>query len=505
MGSDNQFGQGNISDSKLKEETADGVDTKDTSSIEQHADIENMNFLGKLRHSHDYRIRFLHTCFVVWMFITLGWVVSVVGGTFPDLRLIIDKDLETASWIFTLGSFGYMLGSFLGGILFDRINRLLLLVGVTTLSAFAVTAYPWCNTFPAMLAVSFFSGLFTGGIDVGGNAHIASIWGQGAAPFMQTIHFGFSFGGILSPLTAEPFLAPKYCSEVSNTSMSTFATTTVTGNSTTQSTECKEKYGDTHIHYAYAIAGAVSLSAAVPFLVLYLLSNKHYTYVNTPIALSRTKQTQLKTLPTLTLQQKILFVALLMLLISVYACVEGRFSSLLTTFLADYLHWSTTEGLHVTSVFWGTFAAGRFLGILVTRFLKTQTMLLVYLIALTAVFVGMLFAASYQVRELVWACAAMAGLSMSVIFPAIFTWTAENILRVTGTISSTYLVGVSVFNMLFPLLFGYLMDNFTQMYYIYLLIGQCIFSLILYISIRVLVKIYIDQSVTDNDEQKSSP
>lgn len=128
-------------------------------------------------------------------------------------------------------------------------------------------------------------------------------------------------------------------------------------------------------------------------------------------------------------------------------------------------------------------------------------MLLVYLIALTAVFVATFFAATYNIRELVWACAALAGLSMSVIFPAIFTWTAESILTVTGTISSVYLVGVSVFNMLLPLLYGYLMDNISQMYFVDLLIAQCVISLIIYISIRVLVKMYIDPIADDAENR----
>ncbi|XP_045170284.2 sodium-dependent glucose transporter 1A-like [Mercenaria mercenaria] len=487
--------------------TMDGTKGSETvqshvSSAKSTSDIEKVNFLDKLRHSGEYRIRFLHTCFVVWMFITLGWNVSVVGGTFPDLRLIIQKDLETASWIFTLGSLGYLVGAFIGGLLFDRMNRLLLLVVVTILNALAIAAFPWCSTFPSMLAINFFSGVFNGGMDVGGNSHVASIWGQNAAPFMQTIHFGFSFGGIISPLTAEPFLAPKSCPDVPNIN-TTFTTSVPFANGTTEAgTECEEVYGETHIHYAYLIAGIVSLSATVPFLCLYLLSKRYYTYVDSPIAsFNISEGKKLKELPNLSLPNRVLFVTLLMLLISIYACTEGRFSGLLTTFLTDHLDWSTADGLHVTSLFWGTFAAGRFIGILVTRFLKTPTMILIYLIALTVSFVGMFFAAKYNVRALIWACAALAGFSMSVIFPSIFTWTAESILVVTGTISAIYLVGVSVFNMLFPLLYGYLMDNFTQMYFVDLLIAQCVVSLCIYISIRILVKVNIQ---TKNDLNKTS-
>ena len=47
-------------------------------------------------------------------------MVALSGTAFPDIRLIVDKDLETASWLFTGGSLGYMVGAFVGGLVFDR-------------------------------------------------------------------------------------------------------------------------------------------------------------------------------------------------------------------------------------------------------------------------------------------------------------------------------------------------------------------------------------------------
>ena len=328
----------------------------------------------------------------------------------------------------------------------------------------------------------------------GGNSHVASIWGQNAAPFMQSIHFGFSFGGIISPLTAEPFLAPKSCTgDLIENTTAISSTELPFVNATIGNGDCEEVYGETHIHYAYLIAGFVSMTATIPFLCLYLLAKKYDTYVDSPIASFNTTDKKISTeLPTLSLKKKIVFVTLLMLLISNYACAEGRFSSLLSTFVSDYLDWTTADGLHITSLFWGTFAAGRFLGVLVTRFLNTPVMIIVYLCTLTLSFVGMLLAVKVDISELVWACAALAGLSMSVIFPAIFTWTGESILTVTGTISAVYLVGVSAFNMLFPLLYGYLMENFTQMYFVDLLIAQCVATICVYITIRVLLKLYVE-------------
>jgi hypothetical protein len=38
-----------------------------------------------------------------------------MGPSFPDLRLIVNQELDTASWLFTIFSIGYLIGSFFGG------------------------------------------------------------------------------------------------------------------------------------------------------------------------------------------------------------------------------------------------------------------------------------------------------------------------------------------------------------------------------------------------------
>ena len=45
----------------------------------------------------------------------------------------------------------------------------------------------------------------------GANADVVSIWDEEGRPYMQAAHFSFAFGGILSPLVTEPFLAKKEC------------------------------------------------------------------------------------------------------------------------------------------------------------------------------------------------------------------------------------------------------------------------------------------------------
>ncbi|KAL4221950.1 hypothetical protein ACF0H5_018001 [Mactra antiquata] len=96
-----------------------GINSEQTVSRDQNKRPWE-TFMYTIRHDNEYRVRCLHTVFVMWLFITSGIAISMLGGAFPDLRLIINKDLQTASWIYTAGSFGNMIGALSSGYLFDR-------------------------------------------------------------------------------------------------------------------------------------------------------------------------------------------------------------------------------------------------------------------------------------------------------------------------------------------------------------------------------------------------
>ena len=310
---------------------------------------------------------------------------------------------------------------------------------------------------------------------------------------MHSIHFGFSIGGILSPLTAEPFLATKTCRTTNHHNSTNVSLSTVASISTTTEgcDEDDEIYGETKVHYAYLIGGILVLSAAIPFLVVYCSSGRYSRNNIREKPSGKAKGNSSSDLPVLSLKLKIVFVAFLSTFLMCYCAVENRFSSLLMTFVVEQLDWTKSDGARVNTVFWAAFAAGRFLGIIITRYVKPKLMLAIYLCALGATFVGFMVASMFEITWLIWVLTAVAGLAMSIIFPSIFTWTAESILPVTGTISGIYLLNVSAGNMLLPLLYGHLMDKFTRLWFGYLLVAQCIGCIVLYVIILLLVKKYI--------------
>ena len=61
-----------------------------------------------------------------------------------------------------------MVGSLAFGVLYDKLNKLLLLAVSTFGFALFNGAKPWCTLYPVMLVVNFLTGAFCGGLDTGG-------------------------------------------------------------------------------------------------------------------------------------------------------------------------------------------------------------------------------------------------------------------------------------------------------------------------------------------------
>ena len=62
----------------------------------------------------------------------------------------------------------YVVGSLAFGVLYDKLNKLLLLAVSTFGFALFNGAKPWCTLYPVMLVVNFLTGAFCGGLDTGG-------------------------------------------------------------------------------------------------------------------------------------------------------------------------------------------------------------------------------------------------------------------------------------------------------------------------------------------------
>ena len=292
---------------------------------------------------------------------------------------------------------------------------------------------------------------------------------------MQAIHFCFSLGGMISPLLAQPFLAPDGCLSARdaindtgphvNSSYQTFDLTLPTNQSTCSLEETK-------VHYAYLISGILIAMTSLPFAVsLWKRKTKRVDLSEEKAEIHKEDKTRFNKLP---LHMKALILVLLCVLMALYCGIEDTFAGFLMTFLITELRWKKSNGAFATSVYWICFGLSRLIGIFIVKLAKTSTLIFAYSFSLVLSITGLLVATVFSIDILVWFFVGLVGCSLSIIFASMFTWTTENVTQVAGKLAAMLMCSASFGVILFPLVFGYTMKWLSPIWFLYLLLGQSI-------------------------------
>ncbi|XP_045168053.2 sodium-dependent glucose transporter 1A-like [Mercenaria mercenaria] len=458
-----------------------------------------------------YRHRFIHTACVCFSMFSLGWRNGLVGPTFPDLRLITNEDLSTASWLFTAISFGGLIGSVCGGFAYDRFNKIAVFICIVSGLGIVAAVAPWCSHFAAMFIVHALHGGFASALDTAATADVTAIWRQKAGPFMQAVHGIFSVGAIISPFVSEPYMAKKIIAESKrsislwNTSISYLESSTPVSEFNSFETSSKPSnyslgtllssrysiaeevtsnfsnftfgvsnvspessaynYGETYIYIPYSIATFVCFIAASFYVAIYFIYGNVY---NLPVYIhSNTKKTIPQREYFLSKKMKIVFTILLALTLTFYVMSERSFIGFLMTFIITELGWSKARGSSASSAFWIAFATGRLSGIIIVKYVHLSIVIMTFFLIITSGAVLLWLAVIYGINLLIWISVAIVGYGMSVIFASIFLWLSENIRKLTGKMASVLFIFFSSGAMVFPILVGHLMDKVSQMWFIY--------------------------------------
>ncbi|XP_066276527.1 sodium-dependent glucose transporter 1-like [Branchiostoma lanceolatum] len=150
---------------------------------------------------------YLRTYALCAAFLGLGVCIAMVGPTLLDLAANVHSDIAHISYIFTARSVGYLVGSAIGGFLFDMFDQHLLLGLSLLLNAIGFAVIPWAKRLSIMGVLISFTGVAMGFLDTGGNVLCLNLWGQRSAPYMQALHFSFGMGAFIAPLLAKNFIS----------------------------------------------------------------------------------------------------------------------------------------------------------------------------------------------------------------------------------------------------------------------------------------------------------
>ena len=322
-------------------------------------------------------------------------------------------------------------------------------------------------------------------------------WGSNGRMLLQTIHFGFAFGGIISPLATAPFLAPDIqpITDHNTSHMIDYSNhSTVVTNASQENITYTSRYSYTksqsRLYIPYSISASMAFFCALPmFLMICQTRNEKKDLEMTEEKQETADENETERRPFGgSKRTEMLIILLLLSMFTSYGCVEDSFVSFLSVFCVRQFNWSKIAAAQITSAIWIAFAVGRLTGIGLVVLLSPVTLLFLHATVLIICLLGMLFSSLYAFYLGVWIFASGTGFTMSVIYPSLYIL-AEMFLPLTGRLGSLFLVGCCLMMAINPFILGEMMGNFTDMWFLYLLSGEATLFYIL-----LLIAIYVSKS-----------
>jgi FHS family Na+ dependent glucose MFS transporter 1 len=331
-------------------------------------------------------------------FILLGLTVAAEGPTLLKLAEHTSSALDQISSIFLFSSFGYLLGSFIGGRIYDRLSGHRFMALVLVFLGIIVALVPLATSRWMLFSIVLILGMAKGALDVGCNTLLLWVHNEKVGPFMNGLHAFFGIGSFIAPLIVARVLSAT---------------------------------GD--IYWVYWFFAVVAFPIA--FWIWSLPS---------PAARAVPAHHEHAPFPMLP-------VLLMVLCFVLYVGGEAGYGAWIYTYAFKRGFGTEITAAYLTSAFWGSFTLGRLLGIWISTRAKPLTILsLDFAGCLVSLVVILLFRDS---ALMLWLGTLLFGVSQASIFPTFLTL-AEERMHVTGTIAGLFLVGAGLGGMLLPWLIG---------------------------------------------------
>ena len=346
-------------------------------------------------------------------FVALGLAYAVLGPTLTDLAANVGADLTRVAYVLSARGLGYLVGSLVGGRLYDTIKGNPVMSAALLAAAAVLLAMPFVSVLWLLVGLAFLLGAFLGAVDVGGNTLLVWLHRDKVGPYMNGLHLFFGVGAFLSPVII---------------AQAVMLTSGV-------------RWG--YWGLALLLVPVVVFLARIPSP-----SGASNGEGSKPArAESRLRNTRL---------QNTRLVVLIALFFFLYVGAESSFGGWIATYAKAMGMGDAVTAAYLTSAFWGAMMVGRLLSVpLAARFSPRQV--------LTGDLAGCLVSVLVLVVWMgnpiaTWIGTFGAGLFMASIFPTAISL-AERHLKITGTVTSLFFVGASLGGMSLPLLIGQLFES----------------------------------------------
>ncbi|XP_071086037.1 sodium-dependent glucose transporter 1-like isoform X2 [Haliotis cracherodii] len=438
----------------------------------------------------EFRRKFIHTLILLFAFLAMGISRSQHGPAFLDFAQITGSNVEEASVFYTSLAAGGLVGSAIMGVLIEKVAKYRqgLLAIFSLLSTVSDSALPWSTNYVLTICLFFLNGTVTSAFDSGGTFDMMHTWGVGGKMYIRILSFLYSAGTIIAPFTVEPFLSEKkdynatFC-DIHNVPQSYNYTDGHVADILNETTflipeSCLPS--ESRIQYGYLIAGAISLLSGIMITAECFLSPQN--------AKRETRNEKLRNPRVLPRWLRLLVLGsvggLYFFNCSSISVIIGY---MMAYFVKD-LGWSKGKTANLTSLYWASFAASRLLCMLLDRILNPRQLLFISN-GLGVLSVGGLWLSIiYKSDPGIWICMVLAALGMSGIFPTGLVYIENDVMKVSGVVTTVIWIAGSSQGILMPLLLGYLLQMVSYKWYIYLALIEAVLAFVFFASLVLIVK-----------------
>jgi FHS family Na+ dependent glucose MFS transporter 1 len=333
-------------------------------------------------------------------FICLGAATAVLGPTLQGLAKNTNSSLAQISSLFLVVSFGYLLGSFASGRVYDRVKgHPVLSLSLLILGGMMVIV-PLAQALLFLQIIFFIIGLVEGCLDVGVNTLIVWVHGDRVPPFMNGLHAFYGIGTTTAPLIVAAVLG-----------RAGFLNS---------------------IYWSVAIIIAL-VGVAMPFFP-------------SPSHIQARQQAEAR--PAIPIQ-----VLLLTIIFFSFTGAELGFGGWIYTYTTFQSYANPSMAASVNAAFWGALTVGRLVSIPLSLKLKPKTMLWINFCGITISLLVILFFSSNATY--LWLGTIGTGFFMASTFPTLLN-DAQSRMHMSGKVTSIFFVGSSLGSMVIPWVMGQL-------------------------------------------------
>jgi FHS family Na+ dependent glucose MFS transporter 1 len=319
-------------------------------------------------------------------FLVVGLSLSILGPALTHLRERSGADIGGIGILFVGQAAGYVVGSFVGGRMYDRFHGHRVFAGALAAIGVGLLLVPVFSGLPGLFATFLLIGVGAATADVGANALLMWELGAGVGRSMNILHLCFGIGALSAPLLV-------------------------------------------HIGLDAAVRGA---AVACFSLATWALS------VPTPTVPVHTRSEHTDTTWRL--------LALVSTFFFLYVGVEVGFAGLVFTY-AEEIRFTELAATWLTTTFWIGFTAGRLLSSAFAQRVRPKVLLACScLLTVAAAFV--LVVGDGRTGP-VWAGSALMGVATAPQFPVMLTY-LERRIRVTGYATSWFVGAAGLGGLVFP-------------------------------------------------------